>query len=123
MTYIELYEALKKDMSEESARLIAEGIARGSELATRADIERLEVATRSDIERLEVATRSDIERLEAATRADIERLDSRIGRLEVRIERLDSDLSGKILRYFVPLWVAVFGALATMIGLVVVRGA
>jgi hypothetical protein len=37
-TNIELYESLKKDMSEESARMIAEGLSRTDALATRADI-------------------------------------------------------------------------------------
>ena len=62
-------------------------------LATRADIDRLEAATRADIDRLEAATKADIE----ATRADIERLDlsmkAEIARLESQIEILRRDIT------------------------------
>jgi hypothetical protein len=81
------------DVSEETARMVAETIARGSEVATKSDLEATGTALRADI-----------------------------ARLELRIERLDKDLSAKILRFFIPLWVAVFGALASMIALVIVHG-
>lgn len=57
----------------------AEAIARAvgrtvHQLATKADIQRLESATKADIQRLESATRADIERLEASTKADLANL-------------------------------------------------
>ena len=42
LTNIELYEALKKDLSEESARMIAEVVPKAGDLATKGDIARLE---------------------------------------------------------------------------------
>jgi coiled-coil family 90 protein len=44
------------------------------------------LATKADIERLEAATKADIERLEAATKADIQRIESSLLRLETKIE-------------------------------------
>ena len=38
LTNIELYEALKRDLSEDSARMIAEVIPAASDLATKADV-------------------------------------------------------------------------------------
>jgi hypothetical protein len=38
LTNIELYEALKKDVSEESARMIAEVVPKAGDLATKADL-------------------------------------------------------------------------------------
>jgi len=38
LTNIELYEALKKDLSEESARMIAEVVPKAQDLATKGDI-------------------------------------------------------------------------------------
>src|SRR5437764_8029343 len=43
-------------------------------LATKADIERLEAATKTDIERLEAATKTDIERLRLELKSDNELL-------------------------------------------------
>jgi hypothetical protein len=41
LTNIELYEALKKDLSEDSARMIAEVFPRAADLATKSDIAEL----------------------------------------------------------------------------------
>ena len=41
-TYIELYETLKRDVSEESARMIAEALSQSEAAATKSDIARLE---------------------------------------------------------------------------------
>ena len=48
---------------------------RDSDLATKADIARLEEATKEDIARLEGATKADIARLEGATKAEFARLE------------------------------------------------
>ncbi len=42
VTNIELYEALKKDLSEDSARMIAEVVPPAAEIATKSDISRLD---------------------------------------------------------------------------------
>ncbi len=98
LTNIELYEALKKDLSEESARLIAEIFPKAEELGTKSDFARLEASTKSDISRLEAV----------------------IAHVDARIAALGQELGDRMLKYFVPLWIAVFGALASMIGLMVV---
>ena len=49
-----------------------------ADLATKADIERLEAATKADIERLKATTKADIERLEAATKAGFQRLEDKM---------------------------------------------
>jgi hypothetical protein len=49
-TYIELYESLKKDVSEESARMIAEALWQSGDAATKADIDRLESGLKSYID-------------------------------------------------------------------------
>ena len=45
-----------------------------SNLATKADIEKLRLATKADIEKLRLATKADIEKLRAETKEDIEKL-------------------------------------------------
>lgn len=60
-------------------------------LATKADISRLESATKADIRRLESATRADISHLASATRADISRLASAT---RADIKRLEAEISG-----------------------------
>ena len=42
LTNIELYEALKKELNEDSARMIAEVVPAAQDLATKADVARLE---------------------------------------------------------------------------------
>ena len=42
LTNIELYEALKKDLSDDAARMIAEVLPKAVDVATKADIDRLE---------------------------------------------------------------------------------
>jgi hypothetical protein len=58
-------------------------------LATKADIERLE----AEIQRLEVITKAELQRLEAATKADFQRLDSKIQRLEDKMEIIRRDIT------------------------------
>lgn len=80
LTNIELYEALKRDLNEDAARMIAEVVPPTGELATKTDVARLEAALAS----------------------------------------LGKEFGDRMLKYFVPLWIAVFGALGSMIALLVV---
>jgi len=66
--------------TQEAADATAEALntALGEDVATRADIERLEIATKSNIERLEVATKADIGRLDIKLDASVARLDSKL---------------------------------------------
>ncbi len=52
LTNIELYEALKKDVSEDSARMIAEAVPRAQDIASKTDIAELAAATKADIAEL-----------------------------------------------------------------------
>ena len=52
LTNIELYEALKKDLNDEAARMIAEVIPKAEDLATKTDIARLEQSMEASEARL-----------------------------------------------------------------------
>jgi hypothetical protein len=67
-----------------------------------------DVATKADIDRLETSTRADINRLETSTKADINRLDSK---LDASVARLDSKLT-------VLMWAIGINAAATITMLV-----
>jgi hypothetical protein len=78
------------------------------DVATKEDIEKLRAATKEDIENLRKATKEDIGKLEArinsleaVTREDIGRLEARINSLDVRISRLEGQMS-----LFVKLFIA-----------------
>jgi len=92
VTNIELYEALKKDLSEESARLIAQVVPAASDVATKADIARLE--------------------------SQIRGVESQIGAVESGLKGyIDSRLLRFTLMFFVPMWIAMLG----MFGVVVAK--
>ena len=65
------------------------------EFALKGDIERLELAHKGDTERLEFALKGDIERLELAHKGDTERLEFA---LKGDIERLEIKLEAKIVQ-------------------------
>jgi hypothetical protein len=78
------------------------------DVATKEDIEKLRAATKEDIENLRKATKEDIGKLEArinsleaVTREDIGRLEARINSLDIRISRLEGQMS-----LFVKLFIA-----------------
>ena len=131
LTNIELYEELKKTVSEDAARMIAEVVPKAEDLATKGDIERLATATKGDIDRLTAATKSDIDRLTAATKSDIDRLTaatkSDIDRLAAATQsdiallesNLKSYIDARLLRYtatvVIPMCALMLGALITLI--------
>lgn len=53
LTNIELYEALRKDLNEDAARMIAEVVPAAQDLATKTDIARVEVLIAQTEQRLE----------------------------------------------------------------------
>jgi hypothetical protein len=69
------------------------------ELATRADIERLESAMKTDVARLETSTKTDIAQLAATTKADIAQLAAAtkedIVHLESRIDMMGERTKGQ----------------------------
>jgi Holliday junction resolvase RusA-like endonuclease len=69
--------------------------------ATKEDIENLRKATKEDIENLRKTTKEDIENLRKTTKEDIGRLEARINSLDVRISRLEGQMS-----LFVKLFIA-----------------
>ncbi len=73
-----------------------------SNLATKADLERLGAANKADLERLGAATKADLERFGAATKADLEHLAASnkadIARLEANLDRLETKFTGEMAR-------------------------
>jgi len=78
--------------------------------ALRASIED-ELATKADIQRLEASTKADIQRLEATTRTDILRLEARI---DTRI----SELRAEIMKYMVAQTFVIAGIVFALLRLV-----
>lgn len=91
-TSVELYEALKDKLGQRGARMLADTVPIAADVATRADIERLELTVDRKLESL---------------RADFERARAETGRL--------------LLLFFLPLWLGVYGTLAALIVTVVSR--
>jgi len=105
---IELYERLKRTLDEETARMVVNRLGTAEELATKSDLQDLEAATREDIQRLEAATREDIQRLERLIIEVRNTLSERMAQLETRVLRWQ-------ISFFVPLWIAVLGALIAVL--------
>lgn len=84
LSNLELYETLKKSMDEDAARMIAEVLPLGRDVATKDDIARLERATKEDI-----------------------------ARVEQQIARMDARFARWILAFFVPLWITSAAAIVT----------
>lgn len=101
MSNVELYEALKGTVGDEAARMISEVVPPARELATKGDIADLRAATGQDIAALRAATGQDV----ADLRAEV--ID--------RMGAMESRLMGRLWLMFVPLWVGVFGVIATLI--------
>jgi hypothetical protein len=110
---IELYQFLEERLGREEARKIAEVIERGfeaiekkaEEVALQKKLEikdelTKELATKADIARLEGEVKADIARLEREVKADIARLEGEIqtfkADFEGKISNLKTDLEGKI---------------------------
>lgn len=91
LSNLELYEALKKSMDEDAARMIAEVVPLGRDVATKDDIARVEKATGDQI---------------AAVQIDIARVEQQLARMEARFARW-------ILTFFVPLWITSAAAIVT----------
>ena len=53
LTNIELYEALKKDLNEDAARMIAEVVPAAQDLATKADVAAVELRLQARFDQLE----------------------------------------------------------------------
>ena len=98
-TNIELYEALKPHVGEEGARLIAEAVPGASELATKDDLKLF---------------RSDVLEFKNEMRAEFQGL-----RLE--IAEFKAEMRGWMLKFFVPLWIGVYGTLGAIVVSILVR--
>ena len=105
----------------QAAKAIEEaGLERGpAEAIARAIYQRgSDYATRSDIDRLEASTRADMDRLEASTKAEIDRLETKIDHFETRIDRLEAairELTGDVRRLFIAVLAASGGIIAALI--------
>lgn len=86
LTNFELYEELKKDLSERSARMIAEIVPAGGDLTTKSDF---------------YALRSDFD----ALKSEFSALVARFAEFEARIERRTSSFERRfVLMFALPLW-------------------
>ena len=83
---LELYEALKRSLDEEAARMIAEVVPAARDLATKDDIARLE--------------------------RRMDRFEHEFGQ---RVDKLEAKFFRWLFTMFVPLWIAVFGALVSLV--------
>ena len=119
----EVYDAFRSvGIAEDKARAAAEALSE-DQLATKADIVKLEKVTTAEIARLEAATKADIIKLEKVTTGEIARLEaatkSDIGRLEAStkadIGRLEAGTKADIARVEKELVV-----IKWMLGLVIV---
>ena len=90
VTNIELYEALKKSLNEDAARMIAEVVPVAGEVATRGDLALL----KSDLALL----KSDL----AVLKSDL-------------MAHIDSKLLRYTFAFFVPMWLTTAGLFATLI--------
>jgi len=123
---IEIYEALKEKIGEDSAKTLLEFIDLRVEkeferkkdvLATKEDIAELKSATKQDIAELKSATKEDIAELKSVTKQDIAELEVKIEKikaeLEVKIEKIKTEL----VRWMFMFWVGQIGALIAILAL------
>jgi hypothetical protein len=96
-TGLELYEALKPTVGEEAAKMIAEAMPMGDQVATKTDF----AALRSDFALLRADLHSEVERLTLY-------IDGRISASEARMFRW-------ILGFFATLWVSNVGIIVTLL--------
>ena len=85
VTNIELYEELKKSLTEPAARMIAEVYPAASSVATKDDLLQVE-----------------------------KRLEGRIHQVEQKIDRLETKVFRTALVMFMPMWIGVFAALVAI---------
>jgi hypothetical protein len=97
ITNIELYEALKKDVSEESARMIAEAVPKAEN----------------------IATRDDVHMAVTDVRTAITEVVQRLNTMEVYFERRFAEAERRTFRYAMifggPLWAAMIAALVKIV--------
>lgn len=107
LTNIELYEQLKKDVSEESARMIAEGFALAGDLTTKDDF----VGIKDDF----LALKSDFMEL----RSDFSALEGRFVQFELRMEQRFSAFERRVMKWSLalalPLWGAIVAGLVKIV--------
>jgi hypothetical protein len=68
---------MRPEAAEEVGTVIYDAI--HDNVATRADLQRVEGGLRADLERVEAALRADLQRVEAGLRAELERVEARQG--------------------------------------------
>jgi len=103
-THIELYEALKPHVGDEGARLISEVVPAAENLATRTDLQDLRAEMRTEFGGM----RSEMREFRAEMKAEF---------AEFKAETRDW-----MLRYFVPLWIGVYGTLGAVVVALVIKG-
>jgi hypothetical protein len=93
LEYVKKLEAAGVDRKAAEAYAEALRSAIEDELATRADIERLEAGTKVEVQKLESSTKAEIQKLESSTKAEIQKLESST---KTDIQRLESSTKAEI---------------------------
>ena len=121
MSEIALYNTLRKipEVSEAEAKEAVASVANSKEVATKADIARLEAATKADIARLEAATKADIARLEAATKADIAKIDKTITELKAETKADIAELETRLTKLIYAVATINTGVIIAVVGLMI----
>ncbi len=130
MSSTALYKAfIEVGATEDSAVKASEDVVQMSELAnlaTKADIARLENNTKADFARLENSivqlegsTKADIARLESSTKADIARLEVSIAQLEVSTKTDIAQMETRLLKWFVGCGFLFAGIIIAGVGLLI----
>jgi hypothetical protein len=118
LEYVKKLEAAGVDRMQAEAHAEALRASIEDELATKADIQRLEAGTKADIQRLEASTKADIQRLEASTKADTQRLEGRISEVKNELEAKLSELKAEMLKYMVAQTFVIVGVVFALMRLV-----
>lgn len=107
MTNVELYEALKGHIGEKAARMIAEVVPPARNLATKDDVSELS---------LKIAElRGEMREGFAVIEGRFARIEGRFEGLEGKFGELKGQIYGRMLTMFLPLWLGVFGIIATLL--------
>jgi chromosome segregation ATPase len=104
LDYVKKLEAAGVDSNAAEPHAEALRAAIADELATKADIQRLEASTKADIQRLEAS----ISRLEANTKTDI-------SRLEAKIDTKSSELRAEIMKCMIAQTFVMIGVFFTLL--------
>ena len=109
LEYVKKLEAAGVDRKAAEAYAEALRSAIEDELATRADIERLEAGTKAEVQKLESSTKAEIQKLESSTKAEIQKLESSTKTDIQRLEAKISEFKAETFKYMVAQTFVIIG--------------